>query len=103
VCGNEDSGELVVAVAEAMKEVDGLPVEFIAVPERGETLPLVRLSDHSSFWDHGYQALMITDTAFLRNPNYHQASDTPQSLDYSFLAKVAAGVCTAVRQILTKT
>jgi Zn-dependent M28 family amino/carboxypeptidase len=102
VCGNEESGELVVAVAEAMKEVDGLPVEFIAVPGRGETLPPVRLSDHSSFWDHGFPALMITDTAFLRNPHYHQASDTPQTLDYSFLAKVTAGVCTAVRRILTK-
>jgi Zn-dependent M28 family amino/carboxypeptidase len=101
VCGNEDSSALVVAVAEAMKEVAGLPVEFLAVPGRGETLPPVRLSDHSSFWDHGYPALMITDTAFLRNPHYHQASDTPETLDYAFLAKVTAGVCAAVRTLVT--
>jgi aminopeptidase YwaD len=100
VCGNEDSSELVVGVAEAMKQVPGLPVEFIAVPGRGETLPPVRLSDHSSFWDHGYPALMITDTAFLRNPHYHQASDTPETLDYAFLAKVTAGVCAAVRTLV---
>jgi Zn-dependent M28 family amino/carboxypeptidase len=97
VCGNEDSSDLVVAVAGAMKEVEGLPVEFLAVPGRGEALPPVRLSDHSSFWDHGYPALMVTDTAFLRNPHYHQSSDTPETLDYAFLAKVTAGVYLAVR------
>jgi hypothetical protein len=43
---------------------------------------------------------MITDTSFLRNPHYHQRSDTPQTLDYPFLAKVTAGVCEAVRGML---
>jgi hypothetical protein len=83
-----------------MKSVPGLPVEFITVPGTGELLPEIRLSDHSSFWDCNYPALMITDTSFLRNPHYHQPSDTPETLDYSFLAKVTAGVCEAVRRIL---
>ena len=52
----------------------------------------VRLSDHSTFWDHGLQALMITDTAFLRNPNYHLPSDRMETLDFEFMRKVAAGV-----------
>jgi len=51
----------------------------------------VRLSDHSSFWDAGFPALMVTDTSFFRNPHYHQASDTPDTLDYPFLARVTAG------------
>jgi Zn-dependent M28 family amino/carboxypeptidase len=100
VCGNEASRGMVQTVTEAMQTIEGLPVEFIAVPGRGESLPLIRLSDHSSFWDHGHPALMITDTSFLRNPHYHQASDTPETLDYPFLARVTAGVTEAVRRLL---
>jgi len=37
----------------------------------GSLIPETRLSDHANFWDEGYQAVMVTDTAFLRNPNYH--------------------------------
>jgi len=42
----------------------------------------VDFSDHRSFWAAGFEALMITDTAFYRNPNYHEPSDTPDTLDY---------------------
>ena len=59
----------------------------------------VRLSDHSSFWDAGYPALMITDTSFYRNPHYHRPTDTPDTLDYPFLAKVTAGTCAAVARL----
>jgi hypothetical protein len=100
VCGNEASRELLQVVTAAMKGVPGLPVEFISVPGTGEVLPEIRLSDHSSFWDRGFHALMITDTSFFRNPHYHQPSDTPETLDYPFLARVTAGVCAAVRRLL---
>ena len=56
---------------------------------RGWTLPLTRFSDNASFWDRGYPALMITDTAFLRNPHYHMDSDSADTLDYEFMASVA--------------
>ena len=65
------------------------------VPGTGTALPETRLSDHSSFWDRGYPALMVTDTSFYRNPHYHRASDTPDTLDYPFLARVTLGVCEA--------
>jgi Zn-dependent M28 family amino/carboxypeptidase len=100
VCGNDDSLGFLQVVTRAMKRIAGLPVESLAVPGRGEMLPEVRLSDHSSFWDRGYQALIITDTSFFRNPHYHRASDTPETLDYPFLAKVTAGVCAAVEALL---
>ena len=100
VVGNEASQSMLDVVVPALKSVPGLPVQSIAVPSKGETLPPVRLSDHSPFWDHGYKALMITDTSFLRNPHYHQTTDTPETLDYGFLAKVTAGVCAAVWQLL---
>src|SRR5262249_53303704 len=100
VCGNERSGKLVETTVAGLKSVAGLPVEFIVVPGGGDLVPEVRLSDHSAFWDEGYQALMITDTSFFRNPHYHQASDTPDTLDYPFLARVTAGVWAAVRRLL---
>ena len=45
-------------------------------------------SDHAAFWKKNIPALMWTDTAYCRNPNYHRASDTPDTLDYEFLRKV---------------
>jgi Zn-dependent M28 family amino/carboxypeptidase len=54
------------------------------------------LSDHRNYWQHGYPAVMITDTAFLRNHNYHTAGDTPDTLDYQRMAKVVDGVLSAV-------
>jgi len=65
-----------------------LPVIKLTVPLGGFLLPSVRLSDHSSFWDRGYKAVMITDTAFFRNPHYHRASDTMDRLDYGFMAEL---------------
>jgi Zn-dependent M28 family amino/carboxypeptidase len=101
VVGNETSSALLQSVTAEMKGVAGLPVEFMAVPGNGEVFFETRLSDHSTFWDHGYQALMITDTSFFRNPHYHQRSDTPQTLDYPFLTKVTQGVCAAVWKLLS--
>jgi len=66
---------------------------------RGWLLPLTRLSDNASFWDKGYPALMVTDTAFLRNPHYHMASDRADTLDFDFMAAVARSVLAAIHEI----
>ena len=66
---------------------------------RGWALPLTRLSDNASFWDRGYPALMITDTAFLRNPHYHMPTDSADTLDYSFMAQVGRTVLAAVVEL----
>ena len=55
-------------------------------------IPGVAWSDHLSFWFKGYRALMVTDTAFFRNPHYHAATDTPETLDYERLAIVTEGL-----------
>lgn len=74
-----------------------MPLFSICLPEKiGE----IRLSDNSSFWDQGYPALMLTDTSYLRNPNYHQASDTPETLDYPRMTEVTLGVASAMRKLL---
>ena len=49
-------------------------------------------SDHASYWRHGFPAVMVTDTAFLRNPHYHAPGDTADTLDYARMAAVVDGV-----------
>lgn len=66
-----------------------LPCRTLAGPRK---LPGLAFSDHRNFWKAGYKAVMITDTAFFRNPNYHQTTDTPETLDYGKMAKVVAGL-----------
>lgn len=60
-------------------------------------IPGVDLSDHRSYWNEGYHALMITDTAFYRNPHYHEAGDTYDKLDYRRMAQVVQGVFAVVQ------
>lgn len=100
VVGNDRSPQLLQTVVQGMKQVPDLPVEFLQVFGDGRMLAETRRSDHASFWDHDLPALMITDTSFYRNPHYHQASDTPETLDYTFLARVTQGVCAAVALLL---
>jgi Zn-dependent M28 family amino/carboxypeptidase len=69
-----------------------VPCQWLPVPNRGRWVPSTRLSDHAPFWDRGYRAMMVTDTAFLRNPHYHQPSDRLETLDLPFLAAVCQGL-----------
>jgi len=82
-----------------MKLADGLPVESLVMPLNGILLYPVRWSDHSPFWDAGYPALLITDTSFYRNPHYHGPSDTMETLDLDFMAKVTKGVALALVEL----
>lgn len=96
VIGNWRSASLLRRFARQMRQVRGLPVETLSVPGNGGLIPAVRLSDHSSFWDVGYPALMITDTSFFRNPHYHGSTDTLETVNFDFMAKVCEGVIGAV-------
>ncbi|MCP9887860.1 M20/M25/M40 family metallo-hydrolase [Cyanobium sp. ATX 6A2] len=73
--------------------------KVLPVPNGGRAIPDVRLSDHSPFWDAGYDAVMVTDTSFLRNPHYHQMSDTIDTLDLPFLAAVTEGLDAALSRL----
>lgn len=97
IIGNFKSTSLLRRVAGEMRRVAGLPVETLTVPGKGELIPAVRLSDHAPFWDAGYPALMITDTAMFRNPHYHTAGDALDTLNVEFMAKVCEGIIRAVR------
>jgi len=62
------------------------------VPLSGRLVPETRFSDHASFWDHGYPALMLTDTAMFRNPHYHTCHDRFETLDFHFMTNVTKAV-----------
>ena len=62
----------------------------------GPSLGILDLSDHRNYWAAGFPAVLITDTAFLRTPNYHSAADIPASLDYQRMAGVVDGILSAV-------
>ena len=55
-------------------------------------------SDHAPFWLEGIPAIMITDTANFRNPNYHMPTDILDTLDYGFMAKVAGALVATVAE-----
>jgi hypothetical protein len=100
IIGNESSKELLEKVRSSFKNyISQLPLELLLVPGNGEGMEEVRLSDHSTFWDQGFQALMITDTSFLRNPNYHLPSDRLETLDLEFMGKVASGVFYSITEL----
>jgi hypothetical protein len=88
IVGNLSSRSLTGSLYKAFRKNRELPVIRLTVPLGGWLMPSVRLSDHSSFWDQGYRAVMITDSAFYRNPHYHQGSDTMDTLDFAFMAEL---------------
>ncbi len=86
--GNLKSRGLTRSLFKAFQKNPKLPVVKLTVPFGGWIMPSVRLSDHAPFWDQGYRAVMITDSAFYRNPHYHLPSDTMDKLDFEFMAEL---------------
>jgi Zn-dependent M28 family amino/carboxypeptidase len=97
--GDRRSKALLKTFAQATESIaPDLELVTFRSPFRGWLVPHTRLSDNASFWDEGYPSLMVTDTAFLRNPHYHRRSDSAQTLDYESMARVVNAVVeTAVR------
>ncbi|MGI9462299.1 MAG: M28 family peptidase [Aestuariivirgaceae bacterium] len=89
VVGQSFDRSLVAWVKKLMQAGGDLPVLSINGPA---LVPGIDLSDHWGFWQHELPAVMVTDTAFLRNPNYHLPTDTPETLDYERMAKVVDGL-----------
>ena len=87
---NARSGLMLSQLTHAMGQ--HVTTKALPVLRGGVDVPAVRRSDHSPFWDLGYNAMMVTDTSFLRNPHYHQMSDTIDTLDLPFLASVINGL-----------
>lgn len=88
IVGNFRSRKFTKALFRSFEKNEALPVVKLTVPWSGYLLPNVRLSDHASFWDEGFKAVMITDTAFYRNPHYHTQRDTMDKLDFTFMSQL---------------
>ena len=80
-------------VVQAFRAHSDFPCESLAGPA---AVPGVSLSDQFSFWRQGYSGVMVTDTAFYRNPYYHQPEDTPEKLCYPEFARVVNGLAAAI-------
>jgi len=100
VVGNECSKELIDGFSQAVEKYqpDLAHIE-LAVPGNGEILPDTRRSDHASFWDEGFKAVMLTDTTNFRNPNYHLPTDTLATLNLEFAVKVCCATAGAIFEI----
>jgi Zn-dependent M28 family amino/carboxypeptidase len=96
VVGNFRSVFLLRKIKTAMSQATTLPVQSLAAP--GFVLG-VDWSDHLNYWNAGYAAVMVTDTAFFRNRNYHTMADTADTLDYKRMGEVVRGVYGAVVEL----
>lgn len=89
VVGRTLDRRAVARVKGLMRATGGLPAYSINAPT---WIPGIDFSDHWSFWEHGMAAVMVTDTAFYRNPHYHGPGDTPETLDYRRMAQAVDGL-----------
>ena len=95
VIGNHNSASFTQTVSRAMAA--HLSIVPLVVPGNGEVLPDTRRSDHTAFWEQGFPAVMVTDTANFRNPHYHRPTDTIDTLNLDFIVSAADAVTAAVR------
>ncbi|MBE9093213.1 M28 family peptidase [Tychonema sp. LEGE 07203] len=106
-----DKGEFIAVVGDAehplllktfaeSRNADLPPVVALPVPLKGLLTPDVLRSDHAPFWYKGIGAVLVTDTANLRSPHYHQSTDTLATIDRPFFAGSAQIVVNATAKLL---
>jgi hypothetical protein len=95
--GNTSSRRLVRQAVAAFRQNEQFPAEGAAVPG---AISGVGFSDHWSFWQAGYSALMVTDTAMCRYPHYHQPQDTIDKIDFDRMARVVRGLESVVANLV---
>jgi Zn-dependent M28 family amino/carboxypeptidase len=93
VIGRENEADLLSRIAATMNSTERLQVFALAAPP---TVQGIDYSDHMNYWRHGFPALMVTDTAFFRNPHYHLPSDRPETLDYARLDQAIQALIAAI-------
>lgn len=94
--GNLGSTGLTRKLTRLFREKAALPSQGGALPG---WLPGIGWSDQWSFWKEGYDAVMVTDTALFRNPNYHRMTDVPETLDYERMAVLAEGLAEVLESL----
>ena len=94
--GNLGSRGLVRRCVRTFRKHGALPAEGGALPS---WIPGVAWSDHASFWRQDYPGVMVTDTAPFRNPHYHSANDTLETIDFERLARAVDGIDAVVIEL----
>ncbi|GAB3534300.1 M28 family peptidase [Pontibacter brevis] len=89
IAGHSSQKEVAETLASRMQKHCTVPVFPVAFPV---TNGLANLSDHRSYSKHGFDAVMVNDTSFLRNPHYHMTTDTIDTLNFDKMAEVVTGV-----------
>ena len=90
VVSNLSSGYLLKRIVGEFKKASNFPVEYLIAPIF--LAEAISFSDHWSFWEFGYRAVVVTDTAFYRNPYYHTPQDTPGNINYKNMLEVIRGL-----------
>jgi Zn-dependent M28 family amino/carboxypeptidase len=98
VVGNHRSSRLFSSL-QAAAETTNVPLGSILVSGAARLVPDFYRSDHAPFWSRGYPAVMLTDTANFRNQHYHQPTDTIETVDLEFAAKVMSTALLALVQL----
>jgi len=96
VVGNGKSKPLLEVFEQTKSFVPSLKLITHKAPMNGWLSLETRFSDHAPFWDAGFQAVMLTDTAMFRNPYYHTSQDTPEKLNFSFMEDVTKALLAAL-------
>lgn len=94
--GNLGSRELVHNSIRSFRATTQFPSEGLAAPE---FIKGVGWSDQWAFWQEGYPGIMVTDTAPFRYPHYHEATDTPDKIDYERMARVVTGIGRVIEEV----
>jgi len=97
---NTANSQLLRRCVESFRRQVCFPSEGGALPG---ALPGIGWSDHGAFWQVGYPALMVTDTAPFRYPYYHTGQDRPDKLDYDRMARVVAGLDNVLEELVNQT
>lgn len=95
---NSESRELVRLAIRRFRETTKFPSEGVAAPS---DWPGIGWSDQWAFWQQGYPAIMVTDTAIFRYPYYHTSRDTENQVDFARMARVVGGVRRVVESLAT--
>ena len=91
--GKIGQGKSIRSTKKAMKNNSEIKVCSINAPS---AIPGIDFSDHLNYWKYGYSAVMITDTSFYRNANYHEKTDTLETLNIDKMAEVVKGVFASI-------
>lgn len=94
--GNLHSHDFLHRSLSLFRQHSQFPSEGVAAPA---WIPGIDWSDHGSFWQKGYPALMVTDTALFRYPHYHSDKDLPQYINFDYLARVVTGLNATILQL----